>query len=324
MKSSDVGQLSRLAFVIPVYNDWVCLESLLDGLKTARLIPENPLVIIVDDGSTEPPPAHLGTAIPGHGSTLLVTLNTNVGHQRAIAAGLVTAALDQSIDAVIVMDADGEDRPADCDALWSAHVQHPACIVVAQRKGRTESVPFRFFYRVYRMMFRSLTGQRLDFGNFSLLPKVALQRLVVMPELWNHYPATVMKSRMTLERVPLHRGQRFFGNSRMNFIGLVNHGMAGISAFADTVYARLLAWSAVAAGLLGLTIALGVAFRLTSESPLPGWFALGATAALIALIQLIAALMVVSFLGLSLRSFPIPPPTSIAPLYISEQRIIGV
>jgi uncharacterized membrane-anchored protein len=105
----------------------------------------------------------------------------------------------------------------------------------------------------------------------------------------------------------------------MNFISLVNHGLAGIAAFADTAYARLLAWSVAAAGILVSTILTGVVYRLTSDNPLPGWLALGATAAVIALFQIIAALIVVSFLTLSLRAQPTLPPVAVASAFISER-----
>jgi hypothetical protein len=163
-----------------------------------------------------------------------------------------------------------------------------------------------------------LTGKNLDFGNFSLVPASALQRLVLMPELWNHYPATVMKSKLVIERVPLDRGQRIAGESKMNFISLVNHGLAAIAAFADTAYARLLAWSVICMGVLSITIAAGVIYRLVSGNPLPGWLALGGVAAFVAVFQVIAALVVVSFFSLSQRAQPALPPTQVAGSYIAE------
>ena len=313
---------ARLAVLIPVYNDWSCLGPLLRDFDQSRLIPKDRTVYIVDDGSTESIAVSELSSLVGQHSVQLVRLGTNLGHQRAIAAGLVAVASEKSFDAVIVMDADGEDRPVDCDSLWRAHVGNPEAIVVAQRAGRTESFRFKISYRAYRGIFRALTGRRLDFGNFSLLPHQAVQRLVLMPELWNHYPASVMKSGQDLNRVPLRRGKRYAGRSRMNFIALINHGMAGIAAFADAVFARLLTWSFAALGLLGLTVAGGVLYRLIVGVPLPGWFALGATAALIAVFQLIAALIVVSFLSLSLRAHPLPPPTQVAPMYLAERRTI--
>ena len=43
----------------------------------------------------------------------VVTLACNLGHQRAIAVGLVEVYCRKRFDAVLVMDSDGEDAPAD-------------------------------------------------------------------------------------------------------------------------------------------------------------------------------------------------------------------
>jgi len=306
----------RLAILVPVFNDWECIAPLVAGLEATSGLPAEKTLIIVDDGSTTEMPPDLGGGVF---PVEVIRLGANVGHQRAIAVGLVTIAKAKTSCTVIVLDADGEDLPADCEFLWRAHEANPAAVVVAQRLKRTESARFKFFYGLYRWFFRVLTGRKLDFGNFSLLSESALQRLVLMPELWNHFPATIMKSRLEVVRVPLDRGTRFAGQSRMNFISLVNHGLAGIAAFADTAYARLLAWSVAAAGILVSTILTGVMYRLTSDNPLPGWLALGATAAVIALFQIIAALIVVSFLTLSLRAQPNLPPVAVASAFISER-----
>jgi glycosyltransferase involved in cell wall biosynthesis len=308
-------EMPRLTILVPIFNDWDCISPLIAGLDATPGLPAERALVIVDDGSTTEMPPDLGSSFH---SVKVIRLGANVGHQRAIAVGLVTIAQSNSKTSVIVMDADGEDLPTDCEFLWQTHVDNPSAVVVAQRLKRTEGVRFKFFHSLYRWIFRVLTGRKLDFGNFSLLSAITLRRVVLMPELWNHYPATIMKSRVEIIRVPLDRSSRFNGQSRMNFISLVNHGLAGIAAFADTAYARLLAWSVTAMGILGAAIVAGIAYRLTSDNPLPGWLALGATAAVIALFQIIAALIVVSFLNLSLRAHPNLPPTAVASAYISE------
>ena len=50
----------------------------------------------------------------------LIWLFGNIGHQRAIAVGLVVASRIEEIEAVVVMDADGEDRPEDVSRLAAA------------------------------------------------------------------------------------------------------------------------------------------------------------------------------------------------------------
>ena len=317
MAETSVSDL-RVVVLIPVFNDWRCITDLLTALEEQEGLPAHIEVLIVDDGSThEATPANT-PRLSRLTSVSVLRLATNVGHQRAIAAGLVHLEAKGGFDSVLVMDADGEDSPSDCLTLMEASVSDPGSIAVAQRTRRSEGMRFRILYFLYQWCFRMLTGQRIDFGNFSVVPGTGLRRLVYMPQLWNHYPAAVMQSRIDVQRVPTERGQRFSGESRMNFISLVNHGLAGVAAFADTVYARLLAFSVFVTAVLGAGVIAGVVFRLQSESPLPGWLALGATAAILLLFQIIGALVMVSLLTLSMRAQPVLPPLYVAPRYIQS------
>lgn len=310
-----------MAVLAPLFNDWACLDPFLTALSAQRDLPGPLDVFLVDDGSTEARPHTISTPV-SLGAVEVLRLGTNVGHQRAIATGLVEVARRGCYDAVVVMDADGEDRPHDIGTLWRAHLADPGAIIVAQRGRRTEAIRFRFFYQLYRTLFRVLTGSRLDFGNFSLLPAEAVERLTLMPELWNHYPAAVMRSRVPLVRVPIDRGARYSGRSRMNFTALVNHGLSGIAAFVDATFARLLVFCAALMAMLFVVAAAAVALRMTTGTPVTGWLALAATAAFIAVFQLITALAILSFVTLSMRSSAVPPIRQTAPQYLAEVTVL--
>ena len=99
---------------------------------------------------------------------------------------------------------------------------------------------FRFFYHIYRVLHRALTGVSVRVGNFSILPATFLTTLVAMSELWNHYAAAVFRSKLPFTMIPVPRGTRIAGRSRMNFTALVSHGLSAISVFGDIVGVRLL------------------------------------------------------------------------------------
>ena len=61
-------------------------------------------------------------------------------------------------------------------------------------------------------------------GNFSVLPFIRLSQLVVVPEIWNHYAAAVIRSRLPFRSLRIARGRRYSGRSKMDFIGLLLHG----------------------------------------------------------------------------------------------------
>jgi len=274
-------------------------------------------IVIVNDGSTDSVRVERapGGIVKG---VQVVSLDTNLGHQRAIAVGLAWLAL-QGIDRpVVVMDGDGEDRPEALDVLVKTLETHPASIVVAQRRDRHENVRFRLGYASYRVLFRLLTSKDLDFGNFVILFPDAIRRLVAMNELWNHFPAAIMRSRLPIVKVPIDRGVRYSGESRMNFTALVNHGLAAIAAFIDGVFVRLLVVTGALLGLFSLAAVAVVAIRLWGTWGVPGWATTALGLILLGLLQLVGLLVVVTFLTLSTRSSSSPPPIQFAQQYITE------
>ncbi len=105
----------RIVVLIPLFNDWEAVDLLLDGLDSAFAQSSAPVdVLILDDGSTDAPPDSFAkrgfTALQ---SVDILRLQHNLGHQRAIAVGLVYVYENRPCQAVIVIDSDGEDRPKD-------------------------------------------------------------------------------------------------------------------------------------------------------------------------------------------------------------------
>ena len=267
-----------LVILTPVYNDWEVLKLLLADLDAAlRSSGETADFVAVNDGSQQSPELS-GLALSAIRSLSVLHLRRNLGHQRAIAVGLAYVEANMPCAAVVVMDADGEDRPEDVLRLLNESRQQPGDkIVFALRERRSEGVLFRAFYTIYRWVFKGLTGQTIRVGNFSLIPRSLLRRLVAVSEIWNHYASAVQRARVPCVYVPTDRGRRLAGNSTMNFVSLVTHGMSAISVHAETIGSRML----VLALLFGGSILLGmcgvVAVRFLTDLAIPGWatFAFG-------------------------------------------------
>jgi hypothetical protein len=220
--------------LIPVFNDW---ESA--ALVVARL-DRSLRVLVVDDGSTAEPPSDFGESFADMAGADLVRLKGNLGHQRAIAVGLYVIERQIPAPAVVIMDGDGEDRPEDVAVLLGEFRKRGDAVVFAARVKRMEGPVFQIFYQLYRATHWMLTGIAVRVGNFSVLPEAAVSRLMVSPDLWNHYAASVFRSRIPFTTVPLDRGKRLRGRSRMNFAALVVHGLSAISVFGDIAATRLL------------------------------------------------------------------------------------
>jgi len=290
--------------LIPVFNDWDSLGELLptlDSVLAARGLKAD--VLVVDDGSTLEPDDIVG---PGSLVALarvdVLRLRRNLGHQRAIAVGLAYVEDCLRADAVVIMDGDGEDDPADVPRLLERLGEEgDGKIVFAERRRRSESIQFRIFYFLYRLLHHVLTGKGVRVGNFSAIPRRRLSSLVVVTELWNHYAAAVIRSRQPHCMVPTQRGQRLCGRSTMNFVSLVAHGLSAISVYSDVVGVRLLVMSVLLALVTLAGICTAVVVRLATSWAIPGWASYTVGLLLILFVQAVMAAFVFSFAILGSR-----------------------
>jgi len=292
-----------LAIIIPIYNDWPSFTLLMRDMHEAAYSLQQPITILaIDDGSTLPPTSISLPAPSPIQAIELITLKCNLGHQRAIAVGLSECLRRKNFTAVLVMDGDGEDSPADIGGMLFALSQHPASIVVASRAKRSEKLLFRVCYAVYKRVFRWLTGEFIDFGNFCLMPIEAVRRIAFMSDSWNHFAATIVKSQVPLQRIATERAKRYSGSSSMNLVGLVMHGFSAISVFSDRVLTRLI----LLTGAISLfAIASGttaVLLRLFTDLAIPGWATNVFGLSSLLFFQSLTLLAVIIFTSLSNRS----------------------
>jgi glycosyltransferase involved in cell wall biosynthesis len=265
--------------LIPVFNDWpaaarllVALDGVLDdaGLE-AR-------VLLVDDGSSEAPHEALAPeSFLRLREVDILHLRHNVGHQRAIAIGLSHIEARMPCEALVVMDSDGEDRPEDVPRLLAELDRHGGRrIVFAERLRRSEGLVFVTMYALYRWLHRLLTGERVRFGNFSAIPGPLVSRLVAMSDLWNHYAAAIVKSRVPYATAVTTRGLRYCGVTKMNYVALVTHGLGAMSVFGDWIGVRLLAATLGTTAVVCVAIVASLTIGWTTDT-WPPWlpYALG-------------------------------------------------
>lgn len=295
---------NKLIILMPLYNDWGALSILLPTLE--RELNVHGLraeVLMVDDGSTLPVPPMLGensyTAIQ---SVDILSLRRNLGHQRAIAVGLSYIEANRPCHAVVVMDCDGQDDPRDVPRLVRECLAHEGQkIIFAARTRRAESLAFKFFYHLYRLVHFLLTGVKVRVGNFSVIPWPVLKRLVAVSELWNHYAAAVHKARLPIALLPTQRGMRLEGHSHMNLVTLVVHGLSAMAVFGDRIGVRLLIVVSAGMVLAGGAL-LGVfGIRLFTNLAIPRWATYASGILLLILIQMLLVILVFAFGILSAR-----------------------
>ena len=293
----------NLCILMPVYNDWESIGKLLDALDAVAA--ENDLllqIMLVDDGSTLPPPVWNPSGLSHITSLETISLIRNLGHQRAIAVGLSFLNKLEINTPVIVMDGDGEDKPEDILRLLVEHNQHPNQIIFARRAKRSEGGLFRIFYVFFKAVFWFLTGNMIAFGNFCIIPAGLVPSVTHLQELWNHFAAGIMHSNIQWKTIPTTRGKRYAGESHMNLVSLVLHGLSAISVYTEIVYVRLIFLSFVIIFLdvIGFLILLYI--KYFTQLAIPGWGTSVAIGLVLVMLQIILFLTVVSFAILGYRS----------------------
>lgn len=303
----------KIVCVVPVYNDWQSFAVLAEHIFLLQQQYQDSYlfkIIAINDGSNEVfNQEHIKTI---EVSYEIVDLKVNVGHQRAIAVGLQYVYHEEEYDFVVVMDSDGEDIPEQIPLLvQKALKENNSKIVFAQRNKRQESLFFKTGYFFYKHIFRFLTGQKINFGNYSCIPKVLMEKIVHQNNIWNHYSGGIIQSKIPFEKILLDRGKRYAGVSKMNFTGLVLHGLSSIAVYFDYLSVRILKIS-----LCGIVICLISVFyilyqKLFTDNAIPGW----ASSLILILsgivVQLFSMTLIVSLLQLSSRKNIIAPNSKI-------------
>jgi len=290
----------RLCIVIPIYNDWQSLRILMDEFSNQwHKSFERIKVLIVNDGSPQQLTEELST---DKIDLEILHLRRNLGHQKAIAIGISYLAHDSDHDFVVVMDGDGEDRPADIPLLVEGHLRNPKNIMFAERRRRKKGAPFVLFYFIYKLIFRLFTGKFIAFGNFCLIPGSRLIALAHLSDIWNHFSGGIIKSKLPYSTVLLNRGKRISGESKMNLISLVIHGISSISVYIDVVSVRLLICFGTLIVLSFFGIVGVVALRLYTDLAIPGWASTIGIGLVLIILQSFFILLILSFIILSYRS----------------------
>jgi glycosyltransferase involved in cell wall biosynthesis len=295
----------QIIILMPLRDDWPSASRLILRIDQATSSLSCAIeVLLVDDGSLQTyDPADFQGKFSVVRKIRTLRLRRNLGHQRAIAIGLAFIQKTASCDAVLVMDSDGEDTPDGVVKLLHTFLEkNREKAVFAERGRRSESFVFRCFYHLYRGLHRGLTGIRVRVGNFSIIPSKYLTSLVAMPELWNHYAAAVFRSKLPFLMVSIPRGTRISGESKMNFVALVSHGLSAISVFGDIVGVRLLIGSLTASFLAGLGIGLVVIIRFFTDLAIPGWATYATGTLAIMMIQFVTIASCFTFFMLSGRA----------------------
>jgi polyisoprenyl-phosphate glycosyltransferase len=275
--------LQHIIILLPLFNDEESLNILLKKVNELFNKESNLSfsALVIDDGSTDT----LNIKSVADFKIHLLHLQRNTGHQKAIAIGLAYIKDNLPCGKVLVMDSDGEDKPEDALALLHSSASNPDKIVFAYRKSRQEGRRFKIFYSLYKITFRLLTGRTIAFGNFLIIPRHLLEKIVFYNEIWNHISGGILKSGIPYTSIETHRGKRYAGDSKMNFNSLLLHGLGAVAVFMDVIATRLLVLSFLLI-IISIAIIAAIFFvKIFTDLAVPGWASTVGSAFMIILLQ---------------------------------------
>lgn len=293
--------MKKILCLTPVYNDWESFEVLLlhiEKLQEKYFEEYIFSLVVINDGSTDDK-----TFISSKINVTSINLKINIGHQRAIATGLQFIYNEvEHKDYVVVMDSDGEDIPEDIMLLVEkAEKEKNKKIIFAQRKKRQESFLFKLGYLIYKKIFYFFTGQKINFGNFSIIPEALLSKVVHQKNIWNHYSGGIIQSRIPFDKILLDRGKRYHGVSKMNFYNLTIHGLSSISVYFDFLSLRILKFTSYGILLCSFSIAYILYQKIFTNNAIPGWASSLTLILTGIMLQLFTVTLIVLLLQLSSR-----------------------
>lgn len=253
--------------VTPVYNDYQSLNLLIKKLNIVALKNKYLMKLFIIDDCSEKKHCLKINSLSNVKITLLKNKH-NIGPQASIfvAINYLKNKINKN-SPTIIMDCDGEDSPEDIPILLKCFIKNKNKIIVAKRTSRSE---FKILYNIYKFIFKIFTSFTIDFGNFMILNQNDLNKISDNEYTSSHLPSAIIKAKLPLVKVPLKKGVRYFGESKMKFERLIYHGIKSISIFADVILANLIKFLLILLFFLFLIVVTIVVIRLNYDFFIPG------------------------------------------------------
>ncbi len=286
----------RLCIVVPAFNEAQTLPAL--QARIAAVLDTLDLdgrVLYVDDGSRDNTWQVMADLAAGDPRVSALRLSRNFGKELALTAGLDHA----DADAVVVLDADGQDPPELIPA-FVAKWREGFDVVYGTRLARDgESWLKKFtaatFYRV--MAWLSSTPVPRDTGDFRLMSRRALDALGKLRERHRFMKGLFAWVGFRQCAIPYHRQARLAGRSKFNYWRLWNFALEGITSF-STVPLRIATYVGLLTSLLAFVFGVWVVLKtLLWGDPVAGYPSLMVVILFLGGIQLMALGIIGEYLG---------------------------
>lgn len=218
--------------LLPVYNDWKSLNLLLKKINLKFTKAKYLEILIINDCSTKQPNIKR-KSLKKIKKIKILTLKKRLGSQKAISIGLDYLKKKENKFYLTIMDSDGEDNPDQLNKMFTLAKKHKKFVITSHRKKRNEKVLIQLGYKFHLIISLFFTWNWITFGNFSAFYSKNLDK-IKLNQVWFAYSAAILKN-LKIKKIYAVREKRYFDNSKVNLIKLIEHSLRIISVFYDRV-----------------------------------------------------------------------------------------
>jgi glycosyltransferase involved in cell wall biosynthesis len=206
------ARLASVSVVIPVYDEREAIRPLAgELLPVVRRLGRRVEVIFVDDGSRDGTAEVLADLAAAEPEVTVVRLRRNFGKAAALVAGFREA----DGDAVVTMDGDLQDDPAEIPRLLAA-LEEGADLVSGWKRDRRDPWSKRAASRVFNGVTARMSGVALHDLNCGLKAYRAevVRSLSITGDLYRYIPVMAANEGFRVREVPVNHRPRAYGRSK--------------------------------------------------------------------------------------------------------------
>lgn len=292
----SAGAAPFFSVLLPCYNEHEVIDETHRRVKSVCAAQSRSYeIVMVNDGSKDATLADMLRLTESDPNLVIVNLSRNHGHQLALSAGLHVCRGER----VLIMDADLQDPPELLPQMMTL-MDGGVDVVYAQRRSRPGDATLKrwacaIFYRLLGRL--AETDIPLDTGDFRLISRRVLDRILSMPE--RHRFLRGMISWVGFRQEPLlyDRDKRFAGETKYPFRKLLKLAIDGIVSSSVKPLAVASFFGAITGGLgVLLTVYAIYSWLFVGKTP-QGWTSLIITVTLMGSIQLFVLGIIGEYLG---------------------------
>lgn len=295
-RQSQRGVKPALSIIVPVHNEAEVIPQLLQRLGGVCQQLNMPCEwLFVDDGSRDRSVAMLLQAQSQYPAIRVLTLSRNFGKEAAVSAGLAHA----KGQAVILLDADLQDPPELIPSMVQAW-QEGADVVLMKRRSRAgeswlKRTTASLFYRLINRI--SDIQIPVDIGDFRLMSRRSVDALNKLPERNRYMKGMFAWVGMPTVTLEFDRDARVAGQTKWNYLKLLQLAMEGITSFSIRPLRIALILGTLAAGSGGIFGVVEVLRALFFGISTPGYASIIAIVTFLSGVQLLCVGLLGEYVG---------------------------